>query len=310
MPNALTHYYFSEQLLKRLPETVKTAVEGREKAYFFASMGPDVLYGLKFSGNKEKSYYGEDIHTRYVRELFSAAKDDGEMPPELTAFFLGQLAHYSLDSVAHAYVYDYEHNRLPKFLEKEYMNDRHMLVEAAFDKYVTDTLIGKPSMKASALFDWGSANRKLLKEYVNGYAAPLFGLTLTSKDVLIATLGFRAFVTLCHKGGKVKKKFSEIIQKRMGDNHLFTAGYRNPAPKEWDILNLYKRPYNRVAEEEGDPIDSTFDEMFEEALQAGVKYLTDFTERRADGGELLTADDGFYIVNYDSRRLIYPKPAR
>ena len=43
MPNALTHYYFSEQLLKRLPETGKTAIEGREKAYFFASMVPDVL---------------------------------------------------------------------------------------------------------------------------------------------------------------------------------------------------------------------------------------------------------------------------
>lgn len=303
MPNALTHYYFSEQLLKRLPETVKALVEGREKAYFFASMGPDVLYGLKFSGDKEKSNYGEDIHTRFVRELFSAAKDDKEMSPELTAFFLGQLAHYSLDSVAHAYVYDYEKNRLPRYIDEEFMNDRHMLIEAAFDKYVCDSLWGKPDLKSSKLFDWGKGNRKLLREYVNGYAAPLFGLELSEKDVFIATEGFRAFVSLCHKGGNIKRKFSEFLQKKMGDNHLFTAGYRNPTPKEWDILNLYKKPYNRVAEEEGDFIDWTFDEMFEEALKMGVKYLSDFAARREDGGELLDKADGCFVVNYDSRRL-------
>lgn len=303
MPNALTHYYFSEQLLKRLPETVKAAVEGREKAYFFAAMGPDVLYGLKFSGNKEKSNYGEDIHTRFVRELFSAAKDDKGASPELTAFVLGQLAHYSLDSVAHAYVYDYEYKRLPKFLAEEYMNDRHMLIEAAFDKYVCDTLIGNPDLKASELFDWGRGNRKLLREYVNGYAFPLFGLKLSEKDVFIATEGFRAFVYLCHQGGKFKKKFSEFLQRKMGNNHLFTAGYRTPTPKEWDILNLNAKPYNSVAEEEGDPVRYTFDKMFETALRKGVDYLTDFMERRADGGELLDKEDGFYIVNYDARRL-------
>lgn len=303
MPNALTHYYFSEQLLKRLPETVKSAVEGREKAYFFASMGPDVLYGLKFSGDKEKSNYGEDIHTRLVRELFSAAKDDKTASAELTAFVLGQLAHYALDSVAHAYVYDYEYNRLPKYLAEEYMNDRHMLIEAAFDKYVCDTLLGNPDLKASELFDWGRGNRKLLREYVNGYAAPLFGLKLSEKDVFIATEGFRAFVSLCHQGGKLKRKFSEFLQRKMGNNHLFTAGYRTPTPKEWDILNLNAKPYNRVAEEEGETVDFTFDEMFEEALRKGVEYLTDFMARRSDGGELLTKDDGYYIVNYDARRL-------
>lgn len=302
MPNALTHYYFSKKLLARLPESIKTLIEGREEAYYFASMGPDVLYGLKFGKDKVKANYGEDVHASLVREVFSVAKDT-KLNAEQLAFVLGQLAHYSLDHIMHAYVYDYEFNRLPPLVDEDWHKDLHMLIEASMDKYVCEKLWDKPDIVPSKLFNWGSKNQELLLDYFTRVIRPVFMFNLSRFDAMVTARCFQLFVNLCNEGGIIKKKVSEFAQKYLGGAHLFTAGYRKRTPKEWDILNLNRKPFNLVAEESGEPCNETFDETFERALNKGVEYLTDFINCRESGKELKNKDEGFYIVNYDARRL-------
>lgn len=129
MPSLYAHYTFGQRVRKLLPEEMQVCISMFEDQYNLGLQGPDVLFfyrPLKMNGVR---YLGHKIHKKpvacYFRKMIPEAKEAGLYSAE-TAYLLGFLCHFMLDSRVHPYV-----NR--NILET---GIKHVDMEGEFEKYL------------------------------------------------------------------------------------------------------------------------------------------------------------------------------
>ncbi len=139
MPDIVTHYQFSREVLAALPAESRALVD--EPLLAYAALGPDPWYSLHFYGGKKKplTARGGIMQTQHtgaflralVGELFAAAE-----PQALFSYLAGFLCHYCLDKHCHPYILckcgDYN-EALPETLP---YRGRHARLERAIDCFI------------------------------------------------------------------------------------------------------------------------------------------------------------------------------
>lgn len=115
MPAIITHHLFGEDAAKRLPDSL--SFDGEELlAFLLGNQGPDPYYFCFTStpaGIQTCHRLAAEMHARHETEALFAARDAvGYLPVDDQgigrAFALGLLAHYLLDSEAHAFIFAQE----------------------------------------------------------------------------------------------------------------------------------------------------------------------------------------------------------
>ena len=117
MPNVITHGLLARQVLNLLPDSVvKDAIVKYPQAYLFGSNGPDFLFyynvwpWLDQKENHRVGEFGEMMHRSKINEFTDAMVNkamelSGQAKSIFTSFIAGYLTHWSLDTVAHPFVF-------------------------------------------------------------------------------------------------------------------------------------------------------------------------------------------------------------
>ena len=144
MPAIITHHLFGEDASRRLPD--ETAYEGEELlAFLLGNQGPDPFY-FCFTATPTAIQtchaFAEAMHQDHVVEsLLSARQAVTHIPAGdqgvARAFVMGLLAHYLLDSEAHAFIYAQEKAICEAGVGLEDAHDEvHALIESELDTWM------------------------------------------------------------------------------------------------------------------------------------------------------------------------------
>lgn len=117
MPNVITHGLLAKETLKQLPvSVVKDAIAKYPQAYLFGSNGPDFLFyynvwpWLSQKENLRIGEFGEMMHRSQINEFIDAMvlktmELTDKAKTIFTSFLAGYLTHWSLDTIAHPFVF-------------------------------------------------------------------------------------------------------------------------------------------------------------------------------------------------------------
>ncbi len=109
MPDLWTHYYFAKDINTDNKLDIKN-----KQLYYLGAQGPDFLYALHFlSPKKQDSWemsYPNLLHSKKTFKLIRFVKNNLQKGDVLRDYLMGFLSHYSLDSVAHGFVFSNTNN--------------------------------------------------------------------------------------------------------------------------------------------------------------------------------------------------------
>lgn len=153
MPATYAHYVFGEKVLRRQPADIRRLIEGSRELYDIGLHGPDILFYFKPLGQNPVNRQGYAMHERPGEEFFARAaslvrqQEPGEAgglreqePGEAdslrerqTAYLLGFLCHFALDSTCHGYIEKKIHVSGASHTEIETEFDRKLMEDAGLD---------------------------------------------------------------------------------------------------------------------------------------------------------------------------------
>lgn len=116
MPNIITHTLFADEFLDDASDTLKEWLYPRKQLVEIGANGPDFLF---FHGLSPRRLFqktplrklGSQVHSHLIREFYEQAlvcihkEKDESIRLDMTAYLMGHLMHWALDSTAHPYVY-------------------------------------------------------------------------------------------------------------------------------------------------------------------------------------------------------------
>ena len=138
MPSTYAHYLYGKKIIERLDEPIKNIILNNREIFNIGLHGPDILFYFRPIVKNKINTIGYKIHDEIARDFFEKtievikkSKDkDGA-----TAYVLGFICHYILDSECHPYI--------SKKIKES--NIPHVEIEAEFDKI----LLKKEKVKLS-----------------------------------------------------------------------------------------------------------------------------------------------------------------
>ncbi len=107
MPASYTHYRFGRDVLALLPEDLREIAGAHRQLFDIGLHGPDILFYYHPLWDNPVSRVGYAMHGETgaaVFRRFAAIWERQGRDPEATAYVLGFLCHFALDSSCHGYV--------------------------------------------------------------------------------------------------------------------------------------------------------------------------------------------------------------
>ncbi len=265
MPAIFTHIQFGKEVAATLPTSLREIIERHPAPFYLGTQGPDILFYHKPFKKKEKNpvrKQGWDMHAESAASFFErVAKILAENPNEAqTAYAIGFLCHFTLDSQCHPFIDGHSVDGLS-----------HGKIEAELDKLFFQRA-GYPTrgFNAATLF--------FPLEEARAASASLLGVP--EKNMQIAIKSMRKINRLfSHKSGLVH-----------GFCHaaLTVAGMN----KSFGEMFLYKKADERCA-----PLLPTLASLFEGAIPLANEKLTQYFTHLAEIAKSGLQDE-FYRYNY------------
>lgn len=118
MPNIATHGLLAQDVLDNAPfQSLADIIAHYPKAYFLGSNGPDLLFyyhALPWQDQKSSARLvtiGNRMHAQKIDDFYRVAikvvkaTQDNRLKNAMIAFLAGHLTHWSLDTIAHPYIF-------------------------------------------------------------------------------------------------------------------------------------------------------------------------------------------------------------
>lgn len=128
MPCSYAHYRFGNQLLPQLPADIRGSVLRQRPLFQIGLQGPDFLYFHSFFKKTHLYQLGNVYHENSGREFFRRMCAHVKQRPSeaASAYLVGLLGHYCLDSGCHPFVYR----------QTEDSDFGHAELETEFDRFL------------------------------------------------------------------------------------------------------------------------------------------------------------------------------
>lgn len=128
MPNFYAHYVLGQRAFASMTAKQGEAAKAALNAFTLGLQGPDVFFYGSVFGDRSATKFGEKLHKlsgRDVLETMLRPYDGAAMPPSVRAYMMGFVGHFTLDAVAHPYVYKIQTDMA-----------HHLALESDFDAYL------------------------------------------------------------------------------------------------------------------------------------------------------------------------------
>ena len=280
MPALVSHNYFSKQVLLSAKKEIQEFINENLGAFYLGAQGPDIFFTMYFDKNKRKEL-GNVLHQQKIYESFEAmveyAKEINDSV--FTAYLFGYLCHYSLDLKVHPYVRYYD-DVLYKKKGMSERAERHIRLESGFDLLIIRDMLKENPQKYNSVKNSFSATRKeekIIAGFYKNAGAPLYGLDISERKVLLCISETKLFFSFMHDSSKKKIKY--LLADKIEDNFNLKkrmTGFlrlKEEAIKE-DWFNLKRDNFPEVYNLDK-TVNYTVPELFDEAK---IKALSLFDE--------------------------------
>ena len=265
MPDAFAHQHFGDLVFKELPGDLKYRITPHLGLYNIGLQGPDFLFFYNPLKSNEVYDQGSLLHKQSGREFWKISADTlrtTSMDHEASlSYLLGVMCHYSLDSICHTFVNQYEKDQ----------GVTHSDMEGEFDRYLMASL----NLVPQAVDQVKRFRPK--REYAEVIAP--FTQKLDPEITYDALKGFHFWRSVFRSPSKLKREFLYGVLKSAGKYYDYRGQIVNTEPYE-----------NTDASDRG----------LYDLLYGHVRYCADFIESfvsGTDAGDLSSflAKDGLEI---------------
>ena len=214
MPSTYAHYVFGKKMLERFPLSLAETARNRRELYDIGLHGPDILfYYHPLTTNKVNSV-GFGTHERPAREFFARAKEAclySEDPAGATAYALGFVCHFALDTECHSYI----ENKIA-------VSDvRHTEIESEFDRNLLEKQGIEPlSAKLTEHIAASARNADTIAPFFEGITGKQVLKSLRSmcryNELLRAPHALKRFAveTILHLSGNYREMHGMMMAKK------------------------------------------------------------------------------------------------
>lgn len=283
MPNVITHGLHAQDVIQQLDASgVTQAIQDFPQPYLFGSNGPDYLFYylvLKpFKGyelNETITKLGNRVHSEKVSAFYEAGIKhlkslNNEDRKLFTAYLAGHLMHWSLDSIAHPYIF---HKTGKIEGETRY---HHVRFESMIDTLMI-TLYKKGELKDYPSYKFTQLNNHEKQVIARGYQSILkaiFGLDIKRKTLITAMSNMTLALHIFMDPNSIKKKSVHLLEEKLLKNPWVVTKHfvYGEADMENDLLNLQHNPWHHPCHQDWVYTSSFFD-LYEEAIERGVKAM-------------------------------------
>ncbi len=280
MPAALSHYFHSLEVLKRL-----NYKKINKEALVYGGQGPDFLYFHRLSPFQiGKSYrkVGNMLHKTDPDKTLSAMAEYLIHHPEDVAalsYALGFICHYSFDRTAHPYVYYTEKAIIASEKIKYNRLLVHCRIEHSLDVILLRKYLGLDSSQfnpAKILTDDAAmllAQGKLIEYTVN----TLYGdNSITEGVILKAFKDYKRNLTHLHDPFTIKRPLLNVLEKVLHIGPAVSCVIR-PLMEDgkWDYANMERGTWYNPFDPDRVSDDSFF-EILEHATKDSINMIEGF----------------------------------
>ncbi len=278
MPNLLTHSFFAIEAYNNFLNSEELGFKIDFEAFKLGSVGPDPLFyggvsvtslhpllALKKMGNKIHKSDNKTITFAYDSNLTLMSENE-EKKNLLKSFYLGQLAHYILDSTTHPYIYYWSGFDDEGHLTGHY-HYRHAHFEACIDSSICYIKKETSYIKnPKSMIKIGSEDLKIISECYVQVLESFFGYKIPKFYYKGAVNNMLRFASLANKKTKA---FAIGPLKKM----------RNPNKFHEEVFNLNHLEWRHPAT--GEKSNKTFIDLYQEALNKFSMCLNEFKKNQS-----------------------------
>lgn len=288
MPALITHHLFGEEAMQELPLSVFANKE-HELAFLLANQGPDPFF-FRFLGLPDSvvkcQKMGTRMHDELIAEAFQALRDAVlDLPEEDQslgrAFALGLLSHYTLDRVAHPYVYGIQYELMD--IDKKNLGNAdsevHAVVESALDSWMLMKKRHKTVNECPPYKELETTERinRVAGALFSQVAWQVFGIDLGANEYGAALKNMTTVYKIIEPAGSFRGKAAGLLEEKVRDNYSLIQSLAHEIVDEKDtsLANMkhlsWENPWTKRAE-----CDSFLD-RFKEGLADYPRMVAAFT---------------------------------
>jgi hypothetical protein len=248
MPNIATHGLLAQDALDNAPfQTLARIIRQYPKAYFLGSNGPDlffyyhVLPWQEQEGAARMAILGNRIHAEKIDDFYRSAVDiiqeteEGPLKNAMIAYVAGHLTHWSLDTVAHPYIFyktglisgptKYWHSRMESNIDTLMVKQ---VKGYSLAKFATPQLVDADALTKRAV---AILYPEILKRIFNEDVPP--------SDIVESIESFHKVIKLLNDPYTLKFPFIQLIERLGGTKWAFSCHMvTGVCDEQRDLLNL------------------------------------------------------------------------
>lgn len=309
MPNVVTHGLMALDVYNQLESSrVKSAIQKFPRAYLLGSNGPDILFYYNVfpwqdqSLNQKVSDYGHAVHRSNINEFYNVAGDfiqrikDPVRQEILISYLAGHLQHWSLDSLAHPFVF-YRSGELKGITRYDHYRYESM-VDSLMVMYVKRHKLSDINVKK--FVDVSEEERRVIASFYQRILQRVFGIIDDQAVIESAITSFKNVLTFLYDPHNVKLQLIQGYEKATKKPWAFSSHVvSSNIDAKYDVLNLKHELWRNPTDYE-DTSTQSFVDLYNESIELGIEgvsVLNDFLD-----GEREIFDDYLQGKCYDSGR--------
>ncbi|QIK70906.1 zinc dependent phospholipase C family protein [Erysipelothrix sp. HDW6C] len=309
IPNVITHGLMALDVYNKLEmSAVQKAIEKHPKAYLLGSNGPDILFYYKVLPwqdqklNKHVAGYGNAVHETHINDFFREAvrfvgdMKDPERQDILISYLAGHFLHWSLDSLAHPFIF-YRSGEIAgatKFWHYRYES----MIDALMITYVKKRDMN--SLKAIRFVDVSASERRVIASFYQMMLARVFHIDTEPEVIDEAIASFKKALGFLYdphnvKTSAIKAYENKFLEPWALSSHIVNANI----DAEYDVLNLKHDVWSNPTDI-NDTSTLSFVDLYDYSIKLGLLLLDRFDDALL--GDAVNFDEILNDCQYDTGR--------
>ena len=288
MPDVATHILCANEALEGIKnKEYKEIIAKRNELFNLGSQGPDIIYyyGSIPGSKKNLDSLANSMHESNATEFFLEGIrflkkiKDREQYEDLVTYLAGFATHYTLDTIAHPYIYYATGIYDEKDKSTEIYNSYHKKLEVILDAMMFERIRGTklckyPLHKTMKLKDRFPMS---VENFFYSISEKLYGISIEKEDV---SGSYRAIVKslwMLSDPWGIKKPVARYLDKKMKKIYTYSdLLYPITVDESMDYLNLKHREWQNPCEKE--KITESFVDLYDRAVVEATTRLNAFIE--------------------------------
>lgn len=287
---------------------VQEAIAKHPKAYLLGSNGPDLLFYYKAlpwqdqALNKKVGGYGNLVHIEHINDFYREAVSfvrqvqDPERRAILVAYLSGHFMHWSLDTLAHPFVF-YRSGEIAN--ETKYWHFRYeSMIDALMVSYVKRRDMKK--LKATRFVDVDATERRVIASFYQMLLANVFDIQTSPQVIEESIVTFKTALGFLYDPSNIKTPVIRAYENKFLEPWALTSHVVNgELDSEHDVLNLKHDVWSNPTDI-NDTSRLSFVDLYDYSIKLGVILVDRLNEALSDPS--VTFDDILRDCQYDTGR--------